>query len=160
MNKCIGISRIFISCYRIWVEIYNSHPIITRARWSIDMEWWAWWQSSRCYNVQLTSYNWQSRMKNGHRMVSSHQDTTIHNSHSIIARAGKNGYRMINMTTVTKVPQYTTHQLWLPEWGEEWSWNNEYNHSQDANSPPVISRAEWRIISIITDMPPYMTHLL
>ena len=80
-------------------------------------------KSSRCHNIQLTSYNFQSKIENGQGIMS--------------------------MITVTKMPHYTTHQLWLGEQDEEWTWNHENDCShQDAiihNSHPRVSKAGWRI---------------
>ena len=93
--------------------------MIARAGQRMDMEWSAWSQSPTCQNAQLTDYDCQSRIKNGHGMIS--------------------------MITVTNMPECTTHLLWLPEQDKEWTWDDQHDHSHQHarmhNSPPMIARA-------------------
>ena len=89
----------------------------------------------------------------------SHQHARMHNSPTMIARAGqwmdmrwsawsqsptcqnaqlthydcqsrtKNGHGMISMITVTTMPECTTHPLWLPEQDKEWTWDDQHDHT-------------------------------
>ena len=103
--------------------MHNLPPVIGRAGWRMDMESSAWSQSPTCQNAKLTIYDWQSRMKNGHRIIT--------------------------MITVTNMLECTTHPLWLAEQDEEWTWNHQHGHGHQharmPNSPPMIGRARWRI---------------
>ena len=98
-------------------RMHHSPPMIARAEWRMDMESSAWSQSQTCQNAPLTHYDCQSRMKNGHGIIS--------------------------MITVTNIPECTTYPLWLPEQDEEWSWNHQHDHSHQHawmhNLPPMIA---------------------
>ena len=68
-------------------KMYNSQTMITRAGWIMDI----WSQSPMWQNAQLTSYDFQSRIKNG-QVISliNHQHAKMHNLHTMVqvARAG------------------------------------------------------------------------
>ena len=85
----------------------------------MDMESSAWSQSPTCQTAQLTLYDWQSRVKDGHGIIS--------------------------MVTVANMPDCTTHYLQLAEQDEEWTWNHQHGHSHQHarmhNSPTMIGRA-------------------
>ena len=119
-------------------RMHNSLPMISRAGQRIDMEWSAWLQSPTCQNAQLTAYDFQSRTKNGHGIIS--------------------------MITVTKIPACTTHWLWFPEQVREWTWDDQHDHSQwhaiMHNSQAMIARVEKRMDMAVTTMPECTTHLL
>ena len=90
----------------------------------------------------------------------------------MIGRVGWDG--TMSIITVTKMPECTTHFLWLVEQDREWIWNCEYGYSHEHatihNSQPMYNhqsriKNEHEIIiimSIITPshMPQYTTHIL
>ena len=85
----------------------------------MDMGWSAWPQPLTCQNAQLTVYDSQNRTKNGHGIIS--------------------------MISVTNIRECTTHQLWLPEQGKEWTWDDQHDHSHQYSrmhsSPPMVAKA-------------------
>ena len=129
-------------------RMHNSLPMISRAGQRMDMGWSAWSWSSTCQNAQLTHYDFQSRIKNGHEWSAWLQSPTCQNaqltSYDFQSRT-KNWHGMISMITVTNMPECTTHCLWFPEQDKEWTWNNQHDHSNRNssmhNSLAMISRA-------------------
>ena len=74
-------------------------------------------------NAQLTTYDCQSRIKNGHGIMS--------------------------MITATNMPGSTTHLLWSPKQDPEQTWDHQHEyrhqHARKHNSPPMITKAGSRI---------------
>ena len=82
-------------------------------------------QLPTCQNTQLTHYDCQSRMKNGHEIIS--------------------------MITVTNIPEHRTHLLWFSEQHEWWAWNLQHDHSHQhakkQNSHSMIARTAWTMVN-------------
>lgn len=70
------------------------------------------------HNTQLTSYDFQSRMENGHWTISM---ITVTNAQltSYNCQSNKNKHEVISMVTVTNMAQYTTYLLCLPKQDNE-----------------------------------------
>ena len=131
------------------ITVTNMPECTTHPLWLPEQDGeWTWncqhdQQSPTCQNAQLTHYDFQSRIKNGHGIIS--------------------------MITVINMPECTTHQLWLPEQDEEWTWNDQCDESLTCQSAQLTdydcqSRMKngHGIISMITitTMPECTTHLL
>ena len=97
----------------------TTHPLWLAGGWRMAMESSAWSQSPTCQNAQLTSYNWQRRMKNRHGIISMITATNMAecNSQTMydFQSRMKNGHGIISMITATNMPECTTHKLWLPK---------------------------------------------
>ena len=93
------ISRITVTNARM----HNLPTVMTRATQNMHITLSAWSWSSTCQNAQLTFYDFQSRTNNG--------------------------YGMISIIIVTKIPKCTTHCLWFPEKDKEWTWDDQHDHS-------------------------------
>ena len=99
-------------------RMYSSPAISAQAGCRMCMKPWAQFQSSTCKNAQLTNYKCQSRMQIGHEIIS-----TI---------------------PVTNMPEYTTHQLWVPEQDAESSATFKWPKCWIYNSPPINAKAGYR----------------
>ena len=69
-------------------RMHNSQTMGARAGCRIDIKSSTPFQSPKCQNTQLTNYECQGRMQNRHKTI--------------------------NTIPVTNMPEYTTHQLWVP----------------------------------------------
>ena len=109
-------------------RMHNSPSMSARGGCRMDMKLWAPFQSPTCQNAQLTNYEYQRRMQNGHETMS-----TI---------------------PVTNMPECTTHWLWVPQMDAEWTLNHEQHsscqHARMHNSPTMSAREGCRI-----DMKPW-----
>ena len=102
--------------------MHNSPTMISRAGSNMDIGSSAWLEPPTCQYAQLTNYDCQSRIKNGHGIIS-----TIR---------------------ATSMSECTTHQLWSPEHDQEWTWDHQHDQSQHARmhySPSMIARAGSRM---------------
>ena len=109
------------ACDILYDKMHNSPSM--SARKGCRMKPWAPFQSPTCQNAQLTLYECQSRMQNGHETMS-----TI---------------------PITNMPEWTTHLLWVPEQDAEWTWDHKHHsshqHAWMHNSPPMSARAGCRM---------------
>ena len=130
------------------VRTHNSLSMIARAGQRMVMGWSVWSQSPTSQNAQLTHYDFQGRIKNGHGMIRMIMWPTCPKaqltSYDCQSRI-KNGHGVISMITVTNMSKCTTHCLWLPEQDKEWTWDDQHGHSHQHtrmhNLPTMIARA-------------------
>ena len=97
--------------------------MIARAGSRLDMEWSKSLEPPIFQNAQLTSYDCQSRIKNG--------------------------YGMIRMMRAINMLECTTHPLRLPEQDQEWTSDHQHDqshqHASMTSPPPMIARAGLRM---------------
>ena len=158
---------------------YNGHSQIKKGPKSISMNTST---VPTCQNAQLTDCDCQRRMRSENGIISmntgsnmpdcpthqlwlpgnhqhdkSHQHARMHNSPSMIARAGsrmdmgssasskppiclnaqltsydcqstiKNRHCITNMIRATNMPECSTHQLVLPKQDQEWTWYHQHD---------------------------------
>lgn len=71
-----------------------------------------------------------------------HQYVSMHTYWLWLESSMRNGHWIISMITITSMPEYTTHLLWLPEQNEECPCYHQhdchYQHASMLSSPTVI----------------------
>ena len=127
--------------------IHNSLSMSARGGCRMDMKPWAPFQSPTCQNAQLTFYKCQSRMHNGHEIMSTIPVTnTAECTTHLLWVPEQDGQWTWTMSTilVTNMPECTTHILWVPEQDVGWTWDHEHHsshqHMSMHNSPAMSAR--------------------
>ena len=98
------------------VRMHNSQTMIARVGWRMDIKPSA-WSSLTCKNIQLTPYNFQSKIKMNMWSSIWSQSPICKNTKLTCydCQCGmKNGHGIISMIRVINIPE-STHFLWLPE---------------------------------------------
>lgn len=117
----------------------TTHPLEQKEEWTWNYQHD---YSHQCVRMQLTRYNCKSRI---------------------------NEYGIINMITVTNMPECITYPLWLSEQGEGWAWchqhDHTYQHARMYDSHAMIARAGWTMdiessAWSVTNRPEGTTHML
>ena len=120
--------------------MYNSPTMVASVEWIMRMGSSVWFLSLTCNIVQLTHYNFQSKMEHVNGIISMITITTMLQGATYPLQLQGQGHWIISMLTVMSIPPCTTHQLWLSV---------------------QINNGHWIInIITITNMPEQTAHLL